>query len=51
MAVISTHAPAGGATRHGGQSNRVGLHFYSRPCGRGDYEVLLQISGCIFFAG
>ena len=36
-AAISTHAPAGGATR-GRRScwSRAALHFYSRPCGRGD---------------
>ena len=34
--IISTHAPAGGATGHdaGGAPSRD--HFYSRPCGRGD---------------
>ena len=33
---ISTHAPAGGATR--GRKLCAGKvhHFYSRPCGRGD---------------
>ena len=36
ISIISTHAPAGGATKrrqamHGGYAN-----FYSRPCGRGD---------------
>ena len=36
---ISTHAPAGGATRLMGQGHwEVRLHFYSRPCGRGDSE-------------
>ena len=34
--VISTHAPAGGATFPCPQSPRRGRHFYSRPCGRGD---------------
>ena len=38
-AQISTHAPAGGATRLMGQGHwEVRLHFYSRPCGRGDSE-------------
>ena len=34
---ISTHAPAGGATRRlHGRRTWAGLYFYSRPCGRGD---------------
>ena len=33
---ISTHAPAGGATYTGLNDFRQKLHFYSRPCGRGD---------------
>ena len=33
---ISTHAPAGGATRRHDGLHRAGMHFYSRPCGRGD---------------
>ena len=33
---ISTHAPAGGATGHGHDGRTRGVHFYSRPCGRGD---------------
>ena len=33
---ISTHAPAGGATRCRGCSRQGSCHFYSRPCGRGD---------------
>ncbi len=33
---ISTHAPAGGATRPVARLRRLDLHFYSRPCGRGD---------------
>ena len=45
-AQISTHAPAGGATRLMGQGHwEVRLHFYSRPCGRGDYSVLLLGTG------
>ena len=38
---ISTHAPAGGATR-AGLKNCIGVevHFYSRPCGRGDNSGL-----------
>ena len=33
---ISTHAPAGGATRYAISSSRSMVYFYSRPCGRGD---------------
>ena len=33
---ISTHAPAGGATLLGHFPHLALLHFYSRPCGRGD---------------
>ena len=33
---ISTHAPAGGATRYVQRIQRNSGHFYSRPCGRGD---------------
>ena len=36
IALISTHAPAGGATLHGPAETRVRCYFYSRPCGRGD---------------
>ncbi len=34
--VISTHAPAGGATLFFSASLSHDMHFYSRPCGRGD---------------
>ena len=34
--VISTHAPAGGATSSTSSSRCTAPHFYSRPCGRGD---------------
>ena len=34
--LISTHAPAGGATAADGPVGIRGLDFYSRPCGRGD---------------
>ena len=34
--IISTHAPAGGATRRGRFRCRPSGYFYSRPCGRGD---------------
>ena len=33
---ISTHAPAGGATRGTDKAPALTKHFYSRPCGRGD---------------
>ena len=33
---ISTHAPAGGATRSENAGDVRLYHFYSRPCGRGD---------------
>ena len=33
---ISTHAPAGGATREKQVVLYRYAHFYSRPCGRGD---------------
>ena len=39
---ISTHAPAGGATR-GGKSNPLSPYFYSRPCGRGDGRCCVRI--------
>ena len=34
--LISTHAPAGGATFTVMRSPSLIIHFYSRPCGRGD---------------
>ena len=33
---ISTHAPAGGATKLSSSESIACCHFYSRPCGRGD---------------
>ena len=33
---ISTHAPAGGATRANCKRRSPPSYFYSRPCGRGD---------------
>ena len=41
---ISTHAPAGGATRHGHNQGRPAPNFYSRPCGRGDTEAIIKIA-------
>ena len=34
--LISTHAPAGGATKLPAAGSTSALNFYSRPCGRGD---------------
>ena len=33
---ISTHAPAGGATKPEAATSSPAINFYSRPCGRGD---------------
>ena len=35
---ISTHAPAGGATRACSELSAGWSYFYSRPCGRGDFD-------------
>ena len=35
--LISTHAPAGGATLAARRLLPTSPHFYSRPCGRGDF--------------
>ena len=40
---ISTHAPAGGATRFGVHAQNAGDDFYSRPCGRGDASRCIVI--------
>ena len=46
---ISTHAPAGGATRPGGLRRRDQTHFYSRPCGRGDMvDAVNQLQNDLF---
>ena len=42
---ISTHAPAGGATRHEHKKRINIADFYSRPCGRGD--VFLPVAGSL----
>ena len=39
VATISTHAPAGGATEEARKAPVGRVHFYSRPCGRGDVAV------------
>ena len=36
---ISTHAPAGGATKRASAFVRIHGNFYSRPCGRGDFRL------------
>ena len=41
---ISTHAPAGGATRTLGLHGAPPEYFYSRPCGRGDSKAVLTIA-------
>ena len=46
---ISTHAPAGGATRPvRGRRTRL-RNFYSRPCGRGDCDDHLYLAHNIVF--
>ena len=40
LSVISTHAPAGGATLRRYPAACRTSHFYSRPCGRGDLNLL-----------
>ena len=44
---ISTHAPAGGATRYNAADPGTGRDFYSRPCGRGDLAVFQLNAGQI----
>ena len=39
LILISTHAPAGGATQDSYVRCMGKKHFYSRPCGRGDVMV------------
>ena len=41
--VISTHAPAGGATRGTRAMAQHSTNFYSRPCGRGDQIRVFMI--------
>ena len=38
---ISTHAPAGGATFLSTSTPSKTRYFYSRPCGRGDYDLAI----------
>ena len=42
---ISTHAPAGGATQARHSGRRKWYHFYSRPCGRGDWRDVSRQAG------
>ena len=41
--LISTHAPAGGATKGIRVAVSAGSDFYSRPCGRGDRSDRISI--------
>ena len=48
---ISTHAPAGGATRSPLRwPGRCSPHFYSRPCGRGDMKSVLSVCGDVLIS-
>ena len=49
ITLISTHAPAGGATSRCSCYAREEFYFYSRPCGRGDFRVGLAPLGNINF--
>ena len=42
---ISTHAPARGATFQLLQQRRQHVHFYSRPCERGDPPLIFRRGG------
>ena len=46
---ISTHAPAGGATRQAATGSSPETNFYSRPCGRGDVDLVLLIHDAVAF--
>ena len=46
---ISTHAPAGGATRSPQPNLRTRKYFYSRPCGRGDAALLALLITAVHF--
>ena len=41
---ISTHAPAGGATKSNYICPTMVSYFYSRPCGRGDPQALGRLA-------
>ena len=47
--VISTHAPAGGATGSRARHSGVLHDFYSRPCGRGDIALVNDIPRSLVF--
>ena len=49
MLKISTHAPAGGATQTVPAPAFGRQHFYSRPCGRGDWNCTLRATTQILF--
>ena len=49
MIFISTHAPAGGATARGPYNGFRFGHFYSRPCGRGDFRGKTQQTTSLLF--
>ena len=46
---ISTHAPAGGATTGNHRRSIRIRHFYSRPCGRGDFNNSRGVLLCFIF--
>ena len=48
--IISTHAPAGGATGACPSPLEVRTYFYSRPCGRGDLAERLALLGGIWIS-
>ena len=49
LAIISTHAPAGGATRVLFALYAFYYNFYSRPCGRGDsFGCTVHLCAAIF---
>ena len=48
--MISTHAPAGGATACYHLFRRQGFNFYSRPCGRGDTRRSSKVDGSTFIS-
>ena len=47
LAIISTHAPAGGATRVLFALYAFNYNFYSRPCGRGDVGAPLEYASSV----
>ena len=47
QSVISTHAPAGGATYRFAGKSECCSYFYSRPCGRGDRKSRTSSSSAV----